>query len=130
MENLVDINNMNDVNQTINQKKNIKNSTKEEETEEVMDNNSVLIDMTKINSEQLEKNLDKLLDKIISNIDINELFEDALIINEERNININNYSITNKKKKETTIYNCKYCNKEFRRPKCLEKHENKCKKIK
>ena len=103
-------------------KKNIEEN--EEETEKQL---PILIDISKINTKQLEKNINK----IINQIDINELFENVLTLNEERIFNpeINNYSIINKKK-ESKILNCKFCNKEYTRPKCLKTHEKICKKIK
>ena len=97
-----------------------------EENEEKDEQSPILIDMSIINIKQLEKNIDT----IINRIDINELFENVLTLNEERvfNSKINNYSITNKKK-ESKILNCKFCNKEYTRPKCLKTHEKICKKI-
>ena len=104
----------------------INEKTEEESNEENEEHSPILIDISKINTKQLEKNINK----IINQIDINELFENVLTLNEERIFNpeINNYFIINKKK-ESKILNCKFCNKEYTRPKCLKTHEKICKKI-
>lgn len=103
----------------------------------------IVINRTDINIEQLENNINNMIDNIIKQIDIKDLFKNILNIctTEEDTINTSQYIIVNNtsnistrtrinntRKKESTIYNCMYCNKEYTRLKCKQTHESECKK--